>query len=114
MSYDLKLREIRKAVGISQRDAAAMVGVTPSGWNGWELGKRQMSLADACAVCDVLGCTLDELAGRAAPSMTAEEREVMEALRATNGQGREAIVAVARSMKSAPSAPSAREVREAV
>lgn len=39
-SVGLRLRELRKAQGLSQEDAAYKVGVTVKTWGDWERGKR--------------------------------------------------------------------------
>lgn len=63
---ELKLMQLRKAAGYRSRDAFAdFLGVNPRTYKTWESGERNMSFAQACMVADALGCSLDELAGRA-------------------------------------------------
>ena len=61
----LRLKELRKAAGYSNRDDfAAACGIPAPTYKSWETGTRNIKLADAVAIADFLGCTLDELAGR--------------------------------------------------
>lgn len=98
MAYTLMLKEIRERTGMNQKEAAEKVGITPQGWNGWELGKRKLNLMDACKVCEVLGCSLDELAGREWPpagrnnDVAPDERIVLDAMAKVNDEGRARIV----------------------
>lgn len=63
---ELQLMQLRKAAGYKSRDAfAAVIGIKPLTYKTWETGERNMSFAQACMVADALGCSLDELAGRA-------------------------------------------------
>lgn len=59
----MMLREIRKARGLSGAEVARRIGVPQSTYSSWEHGVS-FSLSSACDICDVLGCTLDQLAGR--------------------------------------------------
>lgn len=101
MAYALMLKEMRERTGMNQKEAAEKIGITPQGWNGWELGKRKLNLMDACKVCDILGCSLDELAGREWPpagqthphdALAPDERLVLDAMGRVNEDGRAKIL----------------------
>lgn len=64
MEYDLKLRELREARGLSQRKVADKIGVTPGTVALWELGMRNLSMRNLIALADLLDCTIDQLLGR--------------------------------------------------
>ena len=64
MDYDLKLRELREARGLSQRKLADAIGVTPGTVALWELGLRNLSMQNLIALADLFGCTIDRLLGR--------------------------------------------------
>lgn len=61
---DLQLKRLRKAAGYKSRDEfAAAIGINPLTYKGWETGRSRLRFEDACMLADVLGCTLDDLAG---------------------------------------------------
>lgn len=63
---ELKLKELRKLAGYkSARELAERLHVAPSTVASWEIGLRDMPLSRAVELCNVLGCSLEELAGRA-------------------------------------------------
>lgn len=61
---ELRLRQMRKALGLTQTEFAKKVGVTQRVVSSWETGETALTVEDACACASALGCTLDELAGR--------------------------------------------------
>ena len=62
-----RLQKLRKAAGLSQAALAKAAGVPLGTLRGWEYGRRTPLLDAAAKLADALGCTLDELAGRAEP-----------------------------------------------
>lgn len=64
MEYNLKLRELREAKGLSQRSVAAEINVSPSAVAQWELGQNDPSMKNIHALADLLDCTTDRLLGR--------------------------------------------------
>ena len=62
------LRATREARGLSLREAARRVGVSPSFVSQVETGKANPSVGTLYALVGVLGTTLDELMGEAGPS----------------------------------------------
>lgn len=62
--YELKLKEIRKAKGLTQGELAKMVGLTLRVISSYERGETEVPLYVAFDICDALGCTVNELAGR--------------------------------------------------
>lgn len=64
--YDLQLERLRVQAGFKKRRdlADALDDISERQIKAWELGQRHLKLADACKIADILGCTLDELAGR--------------------------------------------------
>lgn len=59
-----QLREIRKALGLTQKQAAARVGVHQRTWNGWETGRSRIppQTRDAKRLLPLLGATEREVA----------------------------------------------------
>ena len=63
----MRLKELREARHMSRDDLAQALGVSYQTIRNYEAGDREFTLSTACAICDILECTLDELAGREAP-----------------------------------------------
>lgn len=63
----MRLEEIRKARHMSRDDLAKALHVSYQTVRNYETGEREFTLSTACTICDILDCTLDELAGREAP-----------------------------------------------
>jgi transcriptional regulator with XRE-family HTH domain len=50
-----RLRELRKAAGLTQRELADRAGVSQRGLAQWETGRRQPAWASVLALADALG-----------------------------------------------------------
>ena len=61
---ELKLKDIRKAAGMTQSQLGYSIGATKRQVGAWERGENELPLSVAFDICEVFGCTLDELAGR--------------------------------------------------
>ncbi len=61
---DLQMKRIREARGLSQQCVAGKIDVPVRRYGSWEREERKINFEDACRIADVLGCSLDELAGR--------------------------------------------------
>ncbi|MFB2021699.1 helix-turn-helix domain-containing protein [Pseudoflavonifractor sp. P01025] len=70
MVYENRLRELREAKGFSQVELARRINVTPGSVAHWELGMKNISMGNIIALCDLLGCTADQLLGREPPGRT--------------------------------------------
>lgn len=66
----LKIRELREARGMSQRQLANEVGVSPGAVAQWELGATTPTTANLVALANVLGCSMDTLFGRVGQEQT--------------------------------------------
>lgn len=111
--YDLRLRQLRKAAGLTQGELARKVGVTDRILGSWERGESAISLCDAYRCALALGCTVNDLCGwdggrppgeaaRASPPPDPAREALREAWEAAGEQGRAAIGAVARLAAMAP------------
>ena len=60
----MKLKQIREAKGISQRQAALGLNLSPTVYNRYENGIREPSNALLPVIADFFGVTVDELLGR--------------------------------------------------
>lgn len=59
-----RAKAIRKRCDLTQTELGKLVGQTQRVISSWETGETTLSLPDAVDLCNVLNCTLDELAGR--------------------------------------------------
>lgn len=67
----LQLQALRKKAGFESAKAfAEFIGMSVSTYTNYEQGVRSLTLEKACEFADILGCTLDELAGRDWPKPT--------------------------------------------
>lgn len=57
----MRLKELREAKGLSQRELARELHVTQGAVQKWEAGRQMPKASRLTAICKVLGCTLDEL-----------------------------------------------------
>ncbi|ERL06749.1 helix-turn-helix transcriptional regulator [Olsenella profusa] len=59
----LQLKRIRKERGLTQRVMAEKLNVDWRTYGAWERGAHSISLAQAYECAEVLGCSIDEIAG---------------------------------------------------
>ena len=59
-----KIKQLREARGLSQRDLGRMVGVNASAVNRWESGEKKPELVNLVRLADLFEVTLDYLMGR--------------------------------------------------
>ncbi len=74
------IRHFRKRKGLTQAELATALGVTPSAVTMWENGDREPNIATIRKLCEVLGCTADELIAEPMDSDTLAVKEWREAL----------------------------------
>lgn len=92
------LKAMRERAGYrSISEFAARMGVTRPAASMWESGARELSLDRACDICDVLHCTLDELAGRSVNCLSDDERSLLSMFRSTDARGQAMILSIARA-----------------
>lgn len=64
MPYRLFLKELRKKAGLKQQEVAEQAGIKLSTYRTWEQGvAKKIPLEAACSICEVLGCTPNDLCG---------------------------------------------------
>ena len=106
------IKRMREVAGLSQQDVADALGIAIRRYGGWEREEREINLRDAILLADLFGCTLDELAGRdwPSPTLTSDERALVERFREADDRGRGAIIDTAEreseaSRREAPATP---------
>ena len=63
----MQLEELRKKNSMTQNELAAFLGVQQNTVSQWESGKRNPPSSILPRLADALGCSIDELFGRAPP-----------------------------------------------
>lgn len=109
MGYKLRLRELRKANKLTQTQLAKALGTTERVVGSWEREEVALNLEDACAICNVLHCTPNDLCGwylshpSDRPSASSghsdpQQRELNSLYESCSPQGKGAILVSARGM----------------
>lgn len=60
----MRLKQLRKAAGLTQRELGDRVGVSPQAVTQWEAGAKYPSVANLTKLADVLNTTTDAILGR--------------------------------------------------
>ena len=109
---ELMLQHLRKKAGLKQGEMADRLGVNNRTYGSWERGEAMINLAQACACADILGCTVDEIAGRSWPPREIGQaavagddplkRQVVDAYDSMTQAGRESLAGVAKGLSALP------------
>jgi len=92
---DLQLKALRDRRGLSIKQMYQRLGVKDSRYRKWESGAAAIPIEYAAQASDILRCSLDELAGRAAPELEPDERRLLDLYRSTDARGKAAIMRTA-------------------
>lgn len=92
------MKRMREQSGMTQQQVADALGIKKPRYGDWERETREVNLRDAIRIADLFQCTLDELAGRewpksSSPPLSRTERGIVDAYRASDQSGQEAIQA---------------------
>lgn len=71
-----RLKELRKAKGLTQRDMARQFRLSDVGYGAWERGETEPSIDNIVRLCKFFDCTADSLIGLAPPMVTINASEV--------------------------------------
>lgn len=66
----MRLEELRKDRGMTQKELASLTGVQQNTVSQWETGDRKPSSTVLPRLANALGCTIDELYGLPGPEQT--------------------------------------------
>jgi len=94
-----RLREMRERRGLTTQQMVQRLGVKEDRYRKWEQGVNGVPLEHALACCEVLRCSLDELAGRVIPALAPDEQCLLDLYRSTDDRGRLVIMSVAESQQ---------------
>lgn len=99
-SFGARLRELRKASGLTQEQVALEVGISKSAVSAWELDISEPSIAALRVLRQLLGVSLDELVGEVAAKsgdtlvLSAKERHLVQMFRGLAPKQRAAVMAL--------------------
>lgn len=96
---DNKIRLLRKAHGLTQKQLAEKMSISVRQLGYWEHGKG-LSLEEAGRIADIFDCTIDELAGRDFRSPDPLRKKIFECCDLLNERGREQLATHAQIMVS--------------
>lgn len=63
-NFSERLKKIRKAKGLTQKEAAQALNITERSYQSWEGGKNKPGYDAIVALCDLLEVSADYLLGR--------------------------------------------------
>lgn len=63
-SFSVRIRELRHSRGLTQKQAAALFGMSEIIWRKYEEGTRTPTFDGLIALADYFGCSIDYLVGR--------------------------------------------------
>ena len=61
--FAVRLKELRKGRGLTQRDMARKFHLSDVGYGGWERGDTEPSIDNVIKLCRLFGCSSDSLIG---------------------------------------------------
>jgi transcriptional regulator with XRE-family HTH domain len=98
LAVGLRIRERRRALGLSQSQLAQALGVTFQQVQKYELGANRVSASRLAAIAEVLDTTCGRLFGEVLSALSNEAEQLLRLFdRLTEGQ-RTALLGVARAM----------------
>lgn len=63
-NYFERIKQLRSSRGETQKEIAAMLGMTPNAYQKYEYGEREPTIATFIALADYFDVSLDYLVGR--------------------------------------------------
>lgn len=97
----MSLKSLRKASGLTQREAADKFGLKYRTYQNYENGVTSPDMDTAAEFARYFGCTIGDLFDLREgldSSLSAQEREVVEAMRSMSEDARRALVKVTRGL----------------
>ena len=89
-----KIKNLRVARGISQRDLGVLLNCTDVTVSRYETGQRDIDSATICKLCEIFGCSADYLLGRSdlpTGGPSEEEQALILAFRRADDRAREIV-----------------------
>lgn len=84
-----RLKELRRAKGMTQRDMARLFRLSDVGYGAWERGDTEPSIDNIMRLCEFFGCTADSLIGLAPPPPSSDWKRIEDLKGRLNALSRE-------------------------
>lgn len=73
-----RLKKMRRAKGLTQRDMARRFRLSDVGYGAWERGDTEPSIDNVMRLCEFFGCTSDSLIGLSHPPPSDSKKSIEE------------------------------------
>lgn len=100
-TFASRLKEFRKASGLTQEQIALELGFTKAAVSAWELGNNEPSIAALKVLRDLLGVSVDELVGESSDRsnggnviLSAKEKQLIQLFRKLHPSKRTALLSL--------------------
>lgn len=93
----LMLKKLRSNAGLSQQEMADRLGIPSRTYGAWERGESVINIRQAAAICNVLGCTPNDLVGWPMDGLTPDEYDLVKSYKACDTPTRASVLMVARN-----------------
>lgn len=93
----LMLKKLRSDAGLSQQEIADRLGIPSRTYGAWEREESVINIRQAAAICNVLGCTPNDLIGWPIDGLTHDESELVKSYKECNAPTRASILMVAKN-----------------
>lgn len=96
----MSLKDLRKANGMTQRQAALLFGIKPRTYQNYENGVTSPDMDTAAQFAQYFGCTIGELfdLNEGVEDFTSSERRIVDLYRSMNQDGQRTLLAIAETL----------------
>lgn len=82
----LKIKEIRKSRGFTQKDMASFLSMSQGAYSQIENEKYKINVDMLCKIADILECSTDSILGRNAKEILTKNEEYYKKMSSNNNQ----------------------------
>ena len=91
------LKKLRSDAGLSQQEMADKLGIPSRTYGAWEREESVINIRQAAAICNVLGCTPNNLVGWPMDGLTHDESDLVKSYKACDTPTRASVLMVAKN-----------------
>ena len=97
MNFGRNIKEIRERAGYTQRQVADRLQVTPAAVSKWERNTNEPNIGQVTKMCEMFGCTIQELLQVEEKFLSGEEIELLSMYRRVPCDVQEIVLTILRS-----------------